>query len=382
MNTSKDPAENSTFQVRTDLLNIILHTKDVDELLQDVLGALLRHLGVDVVGAVLTVDGQPQIRVMSGVGSSLEAYLNRLAQEAIFSDGCRVMRLESPESPGKERSPFAPEERSAGIQSRVIVPLFGSRSKEAIQRKPTHTPIGFLYLASQRRDAFRPYSDGELQILGEYVSVALVHVLSLSEAQERLRRLEALRSIDLTIIESHSIEAIVNVVLEQVPQQLGAEAIAVHLWEEESQELTFFAMRLPNGTILHEQVFTLSSELLHELIELQQPVIIPNLKEDARVQVHRELIDRYHLVSYLGVPMTVRGDVMGVLHILTTQPRRFRNEDVDFFVTLAGQAAIGISHVRAYQELSERATAVEAFVQLPDVLATDEFSIRWIWSVP
>lgn len=358
--------------IRSRLLDIILQSQDIDALVQDVLSALFTYLGVDVVGAVLSAGTQePLIYTVPVMPSPLAKYLRQVARDG---QATWLTQFTREEEGDESKSLLSAPERAVGIRSRITLPLIAPASSEKYRQTMGPTQIGLLYLGAKRSDAFSEFSDEELRSLGEYVALAVVHVLSGMEARERLQRLEALRTIDLTIIESHEITPIIEVVIDQVPKKLGAEAIAVHLWNADTQRPLLFTMRLPNGTVLHEEAFQLTPSLLHWLVEQQEPVVIYDVSQDPRLKLHRDIIERYHLASYLGVPMTARGHVVGILHILTTTPRHFSDEDVDFFVTLAGQAAIGISHVQAYQELAERAAAVDAFVKLPEVLVSKEMT--------
>ncbi len=66
--------------------------------------------------------------------------------------------------------------------------------------------------------------------------------------------------------------------------------------------------------------------------------------------MHGKLIRKHKLASYLGTPLVVEGRTIGMLHVLTAQPRVFAPEDVEFFQTLAGQAAIAIRSAGLYEE--------------------------------
>ncbi len=102
-------------------------------------------------------------------------------------------------------------------------------------------------------------------------------------------------------------------------------------------------------------------------MDRKEPVAIYDLAQDQRVQMHHHRIRNDNLASYLGVPMVIQDQTIGILHLLTTRPRRFADEDVAFFRTLAGQAAIAIENARLLEETQQRAAYMEA---LNEIIAT------------
>jgi GAF domain-containing protein len=109
-------------------------------------------------------------------------------------------------------------------------------------------------------------------------------------------------------------------------------------------------MRLPNGRVVEEPAFEVAESLLDWFVERKEPVVIYDIHQDPRLQTHREVLEDSGLFSYLGVPLVVQGETIGVLHMFTTTPRVFDDEDVQFFRTLAGQAAITIANARLFYE--------------------------------
>jgi len=168
-----------------------------------------------------------------------------------------------------------------------------------------------------------------------------------------MARLQALRDIDKAIMQRFDLKEVLHIVLERVPKELGADAAAISLLDEKQSKTEVFVMRLPNGTVIEEEAFILADSLLHWFVNRQNPVIIYDLTQDPRVQMHRVYIRNGRLISYLGVPLIVKDKTIGILHILATQPKVFADEDVGFFSTMAGQTAIAIENARSTEALRE-----------------------------
>jgi signal transduction histidine kinase len=57
------------------------------------------------------------------------------------------------------------------------------------------------------------------------------------------------------------------------------------------------------------------------------------------------------ITSLLGVPLTVRGEVIGVLHVGTLVPRAFEDEDVQLLQLVAERVALAIEKARLHDDI-------------------------------
>ncbi|MBI2997998.1 MAG: GAF domain-containing sensor histidine kinase, partial [Deltaproteobacteria bacterium] len=84
--------------------------------------------------------------------------------------------------------------------------------------------------------------------------------------------------------------------------------------------------------------------------ESKAPVMASNVQTDPRVR-DPEFFRKHGLVSYLGVPLIAKDEVLGVISFYTKEEHEFSDEEVEFLSTLAGQAAIAIHNSQVYQEM-------------------------------
>ncbi|HEY66207.1 MAG TPA: GAF domain-containing protein [Caldilineae bacterium] len=339
---------------RARIINAMLRTFDLDERLNLILDEIMTLLNIEL-GGIYLVEGD-HVLLYAWRGLSDE-FRNRVMSFPRDNppDWIRVPRVvHEPLSESGLTPDFAKRE---GIQTWACVPLTLTEGDETQW-------LGALMLASRRQDALTEDDVQTLEALSEQLALAIDYARRYRDARERLARLAALHEIDRAIISQLSIRNILDVVLRNVPKELGADAIAVSLLDEEQPRPQVFTMRLPNGTIIEEEAFILAESLQHWLVERKEPVIIHDLARDPRMRIHRERIRNSNLVSYLGMPMVAHDQTIGLLHLLTTQPRRFSDEDVAFFRTLATQAAIAIENARLLEETRRRAAYMEALNEI------------------
>jgi signal transduction histidine kinase len=73
--------------------------------------------------------------------------------------------------------------------------------------------------------------------------------------------------------------------------------------------------------------------------------------------------DELGIVTYLGLPIKSRGEVVGVLILNTTVPRAYTPEELAYRTSFADQAVVALEHARLYQQTQEHAMSLEARVQ-------------------
>lgn len=327
---------------RTRILESILRSFDLDERLKSILTEALSFLRADAGGIFLRENGGKFVlHTWRGLSDEVRARI------ASASPG------EFP-FPRSAEEPYVLRER---LTETGAIPEFMKRAGvQAISSVPFESHggagcVGALFAAASGYDAFSEADVRAMQTMGWFIGLAIEHARQFRHATQRLARLKVLREIDRAIISRLSIDRIMQIVLEHVPPELGADATAISLVD--GTRIRLQAMRLPNGTVIHAKAFALSESFLHWFVERQQPMVIQDLRQDERVHLSRELVRKYGLVSYLGVPLVADGETIGIMHIMTVRPAQFSPEDIEFFQTLAGQAAIAIKSARLFAEVAE-----------------------------
>jgi signal transduction histidine kinase len=84
----------------------------------------------------------------------------------------------------------------------------------------------------------------------------------------------------------------------------------------------------------------------------RRPMVVDDVDDS---DVLNPILREKGIKSLLGVPLIVRGDVIGVMHVGTLQPRAFDDDDVELLLLAGERAALAIAHGRMFE--AERAAA-------------------------
>ena len=83
-----------------------------------------------------------------------------------------------------------------------------------------------------------------------------------------------------------------------------------------------------------------------------KPLVIEHITQDPRIQ-YREQAVQEGIASMLSIPLTPRGEVIGVLRIYTSEPRQFLPEEIDFLSAIANLGAIALEKAKLHETLGQ-----------------------------
>ncbi len=217
--------------------------------------------------------------------------------------------------------------------------------------------LGVLVLARRLQAEVCPFAPHQMRLLasiGEMVGTALRRQRLFESAQHRLRKIEALRTIDMAITGSLDLRVTFSVALDVITNQLGVDAAAILLLNTHTKTMEYAAWRGfitegPRPTHLR-----LGEGYAGRAALERETVHIPNLSEIEPDPVQSPLLEEEGFATYYALPLIAKGRIQGVLEIFHRSSLESDGEWTAFLETLAGQTAIAIENVALFDSL-ERA---------------------------
>lgn len=208
--------------------------------------------------------------------------------------------------------------------------------------------IGALWISRAQ-----PLSDAETRLITAVADIAAnaIHRAALFEqTQLRLRRLDALSTIDKAITSSLDLEVTLNVLLDQVTLQLCADAAAVLLFNSHTQTLQFFAER-GLRRMTRQPALGLSDDEAGRAVSTRETIRIPDraAQPGSLARVTRRVGEDFR--AYFAVPLIAKGQVKGVLEVFHRAPLHPDPEWLNFLELLARGAAIAIDNIELFRNL-------------------------------
>ena len=171
------------------------------------------------------------------------------------------------------------------------------------------------------------------------------------QAQKRLVRLKALQEIDQAISGSLDLTVTLEVLIEKMIENLEVDAGVILLNDPDLQVLEYVTGSGFKTDMIKKSSARLGEGLTGRIALRRESVFIPDLSIQTITFDRARLIKDEDFVSYLGVPLIAKGNVLGVLEVFHRSEHNPTPEWFDFMETLAGQAAIAIDQLNLFNDL-------------------------------
>lgn len=191
--------------------------------------------------------------------------------------------------------------------------------------------------------------------------------------ERNLARIKALHDIDMAITSNVDLRAMLHLLLEKVDVVLPGAVTTIRLINTETRELEPLACRNIDEDQWRKGNSRQMGAFARIVLESRAPLSVANVQNDLRNQ-RRGFAQRFGLVSYLGVPLVVKDEVLGLIAVYTKEEHAFSEEEVEFLTMLANQSAIAIHNAKLYEQARRSADELGALHALT-VAATQSLDL-------
>lgn len=169
--------------------------------------------------------------------------------------------------------------------------------------------------------------------------------------EQQLERLKALREIDQAIASTFDVRMSLEILFSRARKLLAVDAATVLLLNPVKLTLEYAAGIGFRTNAVQNASVKFGRDYAGKVAQEQRIIQIPNLADKPDDFLLTGFLKEEQFVSYHGAPLIVKGKVLGVLEVFN---RSFIERDQDwlnFFSTLAGQAAIAIDSAQLFENL-------------------------------
>jgi response regulator RpfG family c-di-GMP phosphodiesterase/PAS domain-containing protein len=184
------------------------------------------------------------------------------------------------------------------------------------------------------------------------IAANAIHRVTLyQQTENRMRRLMALRSIDIAITSSMDLNVTLDIFLTHVLEELSVDAACVLLINSSNQLLEFqagqgFTTKLLQNTQLH-----LNQDRLGHILVDRKPLLTSNINYLDPNLPNREILMQEGVAGYHFIPLVSKGVIKGALEIYHRQALHPTQDWLEFAEALASQAAIAIDNALLLKDM-------------------------------
>lgn len=183
--------------------------------------------------------------------------------------------------------------------------------------------------------------------------------------QKQQLRQSAIHEISAAMTSSLDVGNVLRALLDGVATLFPSSYVTLSWVGEQSGMIETIGQSTRNGATDSQVGGHSERSLPKEVFRLKSPLLIPNLQLDSRAS-DLDSLRASGFVAYLGLPMIVNDEVLGVLSFYSTEVIDLRTEEEVFLTDITQQAAIALHNSRLYEQTKNQASALEKSNRIKD----------------
>ncbi len=333
----------SAYKILSDFTKAMVSILDLKELLAKIVETLVNTIRAKKV-CIFLLDGDRKVYVPVAFSGVAEESLKPVPLWDDLSVHLRrrqeILIREELERRIPEAEAMALFQRMDAMDSEVCLPL---ATKGQL--------IGFCSLG--QKASMRMYSHEDLELLSNLAreaAIAIENARLYEQERKGAARLSAVLATTAAINSEVSREAVLQVVIEQAVQVLGADRGTLYALDEATQELKPVAW-VNLSQAIKEFVLRVGELATGKAVLERRPIAIPDVEAGAQEDVNLEVARREGIRALLTLPLIVKDKVVGAMSVYHATPHPFSEQEIATLTLFAHQAAIALENARLFREL-------------------------------
>jgi PAS domain S-box-containing protein len=320
-------------------------TLDAAEMMRRVAKEAATALGAEMAGAFLADEDRTHLRPIAGYHVP-KHLLDAFIAAPIPLKGHRVLE----DAWQRQRAVALTDVAGNPSVDQDFLRRFPHRSNLFCPMVVQGEPIGALFVTwLQEEHHFTPAELRLVEGISRQAAVALSHARLVDELKGHQSRLEALLAIAQDLSRIQPVEPLLNRVAEACGHLFGAESAAFRLVQ--GQDLVVCGMWGSETEVAPSPAVKIGEGLTGTVAITGETLVVDDPASDLRLNpAYREHYRTRGIRAFLGVPVKVDEQVIGVLTIRISREGGFTGGDVDIATAFASHAAVAIENSRRYQE--------------------------------
>ncbi|HEY3542687.1 MAG TPA: GAF domain-containing protein [Gaiellaceae bacterium] len=310
---------------------------DLDDLLDELLLRVRAMLETDT-AAILMLDSDTNelvARAARGLEEEVDAGV-RIPVGHGFAGGVAAQREPVFLADVDHAEVMNPILRRKGVKSLLGVPLLLEGE-----------PIGVLHVGTLRPRRFTPEDVEILQFVADRAALAIEHARAFDAERRARRDLESVQAVTDAALTPLGLDELFDELLLRIRSILNADTAAILLLDRSTNELVARAARGIEEEVEAGVRIPVGGGFAGRVAAERQPVLLPDVDH---AHVLNPILREKGIKTLLGVPLIVRDEVTGVLHVGTLKLHEFTADDVQLLQLVAERAALAIERAQLHEE--------------------------------
>ncbi len=233
--------------------------------------------------------------------------------------------------------------RDATYYANPLLP--DTRAEVAIPLKVGQRTLGALDVQSNEPYAFNVDDINVLRILADQLAIAVINSELFAETQEHLSQHRLLHHVTTAAASGTTLAEALNSAAQGLQVTLGGDRVAILLADRTRKVLKVEAIAGYSEEVKSLEI-SFGEGITGWVASHQQPLRIKDVSQDARY-----IVVGSNVCSELAIPLSYRGELLGVLNVESDQLGAYSENDEELLGTLGGSLAAIIANARLLEQI-------------------------------
>ena len=321
---------------------------------------ILGIISIKVWGSAMASHSRELEEMRRTVESTALRYKSLLedAGDAIFVINAETGHLEIMNEMGTVLLGYSREEMGALTGKDLISKSDQSEFISLVRRVNRHGMASAESLSFMRKDGsqFLGEVNARLIILGDgKVVQAIIRDITQKktaeqEIRKRNRKLSILNSIIARANASLDLQHVLDVTLKETMEVFAAGGGSIHLLKEDDVLTLVAEKNLPDRLIAAARQMNITIDAACRIKATRQCCSLSDTSRAGCIMSWHSREEGWQSIA--GIPLFARDTLIGVMHIMSHDERRYTPDDINFFTTMGNQIGIMLEHARLFAELN------------------------------
>ena len=247
-----------------------------------------------------------------------------------------------------ERKPVGISRRAYSDPRAKYYAILHEEEFESFLAVPLEVREKVIGVITVRTRAPHEYSREEEMLLASVagqVAGAVEHLDRMTRLEHQASQFRALAQVSRMITSSAYLEEILQLLVSEIARHLSYKVVTIRLLNEDTQELVLHASQSTSRAYLNKPSIRVGQSIAGLAVKENRTITLADVQASDQY-LFPEIAKEQGVRALMCVPLTVAGKALGVLSCYTGSNREFTQDEIRTLETLAGQAAIAVSHAR------------------------------------
>lgn len=217
--------------------------------------------------------------------------------------------------------------------------------------------LGSILLGFNERHHFSQEEILLVQQSAYLVSMALSKQLALQEVKKYAQEVEILRNSGMIVASTLEPDLAIDRILDQLGQVVPFDTASVQLLSKNCLEIKACKGLLASDNVLGKQICIPGDNPNTLVIQNKKPISLENIQKEF---ISYQKTDFTHIHSWLGVPLTVHDQIIGMIALEKVEENFYNNNHIKLVSAFADQVSISLFNAQLFKEQQHRALELDA----------------------